>query len=67
MYLNQGELNGVRILSRTTVQSIMGNQTGDLFGGTDRYYGLAFGVVTQAGQDKGGQGSAGTFEWGGYF
>lgn len=67
MYLNGGELNGVRILSRTTVQSIMGNQTGDLFGGASRYYGLAFGVTTQEGQDQGGNGSAGTFDWGGYF
>ena len=68
MYLNGGELNGVRILSRTTVQSIMGNQTGDLFGGgTNSYYGLAFGVVTQMGQDRGGVGSKGTFDWGGYF
>lgn len=67
MYLNGGELNGVRILSRTTVQSIMGNQTGDLFGGVDEYYGLAFGIVRQGGQDKGGIGSIGTFDWGGYF
>ena len=68
MYLNGGELNGIRILSRTTVQSIMGNQTGDLFGGgVNSYYGLAFGVLTPAGQDKGGSSSAGTFEWGGYF
>jgi len=67
MYLNGGELNGVRILSRTTVQSIMGNQTSDLFGGPSRYYGLAFGVTTQQGQDMGGNGSKGTFDWGGYF
>jgi CubicO group peptidase (beta-lactamase class C family) len=67
MYLNGGELNGVRILSRTTIQSMMGNQTGDLFGGDVEYYGLAFGVVTPAGQDKGGVGSTGTFDWGGYF
>lgn len=67
MYLNGGELNGVRIISRTTVQSIMGNQTGDLFGGNQKHYGLAFGVVTQEGQDKGGIGSIGTFDWGGYF
>lgn len=67
MYLNGGELNGVRILSRTTIQSMMGNQTGDLFGGDDKYYGLAFGVVTPEGQDKGGIGSIGTFDWGGYF
>ena len=67
MYLNGGELNGVRILSRTTVQSIMGNQTGDLWGGKAEYYGLAFGVITSQGQDAGGQGSDGTFSWGGYF
>jgi CubicO group peptidase (beta-lactamase class C family) len=67
MYLNGGELNGIRILSRTTVKSIMGNQTGDLFGGKIEHYGLAFGVVTSEGQDAGGQGSEGTFSWGGYF
>jgi len=67
MYLNGGELNGVRILSRTTVQSIMGNQTGNLWGGPGKHYGLAFGVVTPAGQDAGGIGSTGTFDWGGYF
>ncbi len=68
MYLNGGELNGVRILSRTTIKSIMGNQTADLFsGGVNSYYGLAFGVVTKAGQDQAGVGSVGTFEWGGYF
>ncbi len=67
MYLNGGEYDGVRLLSRTTVQSIMGNQTGDLFGGAEKYYGLAFGVVTPEGQDKGGIGSTGTFDWGGYF
>ncbi len=67
MYLNGGELNGVRILSRTTVRSIMGNQTGELFGYPDKHYGLAFGVVTKAGQAKGGLGSEGTFDWGGYF
>lgn len=67
MYLNGGELNGIRILSRTTIQSMMGNQIGDLWAGTGRHYGLAFGVQTQEGQDKGGQGSIGTFDWGGYF
>lgn len=68
MYLNGGELNGVRILSRTTVQSIMGNQTDTLFGGgKNNFYGLAFGVLTEKGQASGGQGSAGTFSWGGYF
>jgi CubicO group peptidase (beta-lactamase class C family) len=45
MYLNGGELNGKRILSRTTVATILANQTGDLMGGKngESYYGLAFG------------------------
>jgi CubicO group peptidase (beta-lactamase class C family) len=67
MYLNGGEYNGVRLLSRTTVESILGNQTGSLWGGPDKYFGLAFGLVTQQGQNKGGIGSIGTFDWGGYF
>lgn len=68
MYLNGGELNGIRILSRTTVQAIMGNQIGNLWGkDTEDYHGLAFSVLTKKGQDRGGRGSAGTFEWGGYF
>jgi len=66
MYLNQGELNGVRLLSRTTVNIIMANQIGD-FWDPGSYHGLAFGVVDQAGEDKGGNGSKGTFDWGGYF
>lgn len=67
MYLNGGELNGVRILSRTTVDTIMHNQVGNLWGGPEKSYGLAFGVLVDAGVAKGGLGSAGTFDWGGYF
>jgi len=67
MYLNKGELNGIRILSRTTIHSIMANQIGDTWGYPEKYYGLAFAVVTAKGQDKGGEGSMGTFDWGGYF
>jgi CubicO group peptidase (beta-lactamase class C family) len=67
MYLNGGEYNGVRLLSRTPVRSIMGNHAGDLWGGNDRHYGLAFGVLTEGGENRGGQGSTGTFDWGGYF
>ena len=69
MYLNGGELNGIRILSRTTVETILANQVGDLMGGKtgESYYGLAFGVLTEAGAAKGGKGSPGTFQWGGYF
>ena len=68
MYLNNGELNGIRILSRTTIQSMMANQIDDLWGeNSGSYYGLAFGVVNQKGQSLAGRGSIGTFDWGGYF
>ncbi len=68
MYLNGGELNGKRILSRTTIQFMMSNQNSSIWGEiSNNYYALAFSVITQKGQDKGGQGSIGTFGWGGYF
>lgn len=68
MYLNGGELNGKRILSRTTVDAVLSNQVGDLFAWDDsKGFGLAFGVLNEKGQAKGGNGSAGTFDWGGYF
>ncbi len=67
MYLNGGIYNGHRLLSPLTVKMIMSNQTGELFGGPENYYGLAFGVVSKQGEAKGGLGSEGTFDWGGYF
>jgi CubicO group peptidase (beta-lactamase class C family) len=68
MYLNGGELNGIRFLSRTTVQRIMTNQIGDLWGeNPEYYYGLVFAVNTQEGQDSHGSYSAGTFHWNGAF
>ena len=67
MYLNGGILDGQRILSPTTIKTIMQNQIGDLWGGDEKYYGLAFGILTERGEAKGGEGSAGTFDWGGYF
>lgn len=67
MYLNKGELNGVRLLSRTTVDILMANQIGNIWADGPRHYGLAFGVLNEKGQGNGGQGSTGTFDWGGYF
>jgi CubicO group peptidase (beta-lactamase class C family) len=69
MYLNQGELNGKRLLSRTTVTAILSDQLGDLWGANKNTsgYGLAFGLVKELGQARGGKGSIGTFDWGGYF
>jgi CubicO group peptidase (beta-lactamase class C family) len=68
MYLNNGELNGIRLLSRTTIKVIMANQIGDLFPkNPESFYGLAFRVQTNQGEGAGGNGSIGTFSWGGYF
>lgn len=69
MYLNGGQLNGRRFLSRTTVDTILANQTGELMGGkqAQKYFGLAFAVLTPEGQAKGGNGTVGAFDWGGYF
>ena len=67
MYLNRGELNGTRILQSATIDTIMKNQFPEVWDGTDTYYGLAFGVLTAQGAAKGIPGSAGTFNWGGYF
>jgi CubicO group peptidase (beta-lactamase class C family) len=67
MYLNNGELNGTRILSRTTVNTIMSNHYPEIWEDSYDYYGLAFSINTEKGEDIGGLGSKGTFGWGGYF
>jgi CubicO group peptidase (beta-lactamase class C family) len=68
MYLNGGELNGIRILSRTTIQSMLCNQIGDLRGENfNRHYGLAFSITNEIGQADGGMGSVGSLAAGGYF
>lgn len=67
MYLNNGEYDGIRLLSRTTVNFIMQNQIGDLWGEGGSNYGLAFGLINKKGESLGGRGSEGTFDWGGYF
>ena len=45
----------------------MGNHIGTIWEDGPKHYGLAFGVVNNHGQDLGGEGSSGTFDWGGYF
>ena len=67
MYLNDGELNGTRILSRTTIQFMLENQIGETLKGAGFYYGLAFAVIEEENAAKGGNLSEGTFQWGGYF
>lgn len=67
MLLNEGEYNGNRILSRTTVATMMANQIGDLWDNGPKDFGLAFARTTAKGVAQGGEGGWGTFEWGGYF
>ncbi|MEZ4959858.1 MAG: serine hydrolase domain-containing protein [Saprospiraceae bacterium] len=69
LYLNGGELNGIRLLSCTTIETMLANQTGDLlpWGEGSQYFSLAYSVVTPKGVAKGGMGGLGTFSWGGYF
>ncbi|WP_373497702.1 serine hydrolase domain-containing protein [Aquiflexum sp.] len=67
MYLNGGEYNGIRILSRKTIETMMGNQMVELDPTEGKYHGLGFAVSTDKTAAKGGIGSPGTFEWGGAF
>ncbi len=67
MYLNGGELNGKRLLSRTTVETILTNQIPYISEDITAVHGLAFGLVDKKKHELGGSGSEGTFEWGGYF
>lgn len=63
MILNYGEFNGVRILSRKTVEMMNKNETGNLRG--DYGYGLAYEVIRS---DSGkGMPSDGSVSWGGWF
>jgi CubicO group peptidase (beta-lactamase class C family) len=66
LYLQGGKVGQKRILSRTTIKTMMQNQIGVHLGGKEGY-GLAFGLVNQHGLSVGGSGDIGTFDWGGYF
>ena len=67
MYLHGGELNGIRILSRTTVKDIMKNQIGDLWEEDSGWFcGLVFTGINTKGQEKWGM-NAGTFSGQGGF
>jgi len=65
MYLNGGEYNGHRILSRHTVEIVTKNQIGDIPFGDDRF-GLGFQITTSKGNAKFGL-SEGSLSWGGFF
>ena len=68
MILNGGELNGVRLLSPTTVNLMITNHTGDLpiyIRGADAYgFGLGFTMVTDPDRSRQAL-TPGTFGWGG--
>lgn len=65
MLLNNGEYNGVRLLSRNTVRMMTMNQIGDLSLG-DSKFGLGFAIATE--KDSGlFPNQEGTYSWGGAF
>jgi CubicO group peptidase (beta-lactamase class C family) len=66
MYLNKGEVNGTRLLSRKTIEFMLSNQIDDLMG-NEKGFGLGYEILNAYGAAKGGLGSEGTFRWGGYF
>jgi len=66
MFLNGGELDGVRLLSPTTVAMMTRNNIGDLDVGPGTKFGLGFAVLEDPGL-AGGPGSVGTYFWGGFF
>ncbi len=64
MMLNGGELSGVRLLSRKTVELMTLNQLANM--DVDFGFGLGFSVVRDE-SDLNEVGSVGTFGWGGFF
>ena len=69
MMLNGGELNGVRILGRKTVELMTVNHTGDLpiwLRGPGSGFGLGYSVITDRG-DANSMSSVGSFGWGGAY
>ncbi|MCE2415981.1 beta-lactamase family protein [Candidatus Poribacteria bacterium] len=64
MMLNGGELNGVRLLSRKTVELMTSNQLANT--DVDFGFGLGFSIVRDK-SDLNEIGSVGTFGWGGFF
>ena len=68
MILNGGELDGVRLLSPTTINQMITNHTGDLpiyIRGADAYgFGLGFSMLTDPAKSRQAL-TPGTFGWGG--
>lgn len=66
MLLNGGTLNGVRLLSPTSVHLMTVNHIGDIPFNDGRRFGLGFEIITDLGA-FGAPGSEGTFGWGGAY
>lgn len=69
MMLNGGELDGVRILGRKTVELMTSNHTGDLdiwLRGPGAGFGLGYSVITDRGEAA-STSSNGTYGWGGAY
>jgi CubicO group peptidase (beta-lactamase class C family) len=71
MFLNGGEYNGVRLLSRNTIRMMTMNQIGDLHpnigeNAAHNKFGFGFAVVSEDGSRL-GPSQAGTYGWGGVF
>ncbi len=64
MMLNGGELDGVRLLSRKTVELMTTDHLGEL--GKDFGFGLGFGV-TRSLRESGESTSVGAYRWGGFW
>ncbi|MFD3001725.1 serine hydrolase domain-containing protein [Pontibacter toksunensis] len=65
MLLNNGEYNGRRLLSPTTVRLMTTNQIGEVMMGNNKF-GLGFGIATEKGAARLPV-SEGTYDWGGIF
>ena len=66
MFLNGGELDGVRILGPKTVELMTSNAVGTLYNEGKSGFGLGFEIVDTVGT-VGLPGSPGTFSWGGAY
>jgi CubicO group peptidase (beta-lactamase class C family) len=66
MLLDNGVLDGVRLLSPKSVELMTADHLGELYGVAGRGFGLGFEVVTDLGR-SGRYGSAGEFSWGGAY
>jgi CubicO group peptidase (beta-lactamase class C family) len=66
MMLNGGELDGVRLLSRATVELMTSNHLRGIAFNDGQGFGLGFSVVTDVGA-RGTPGSIGEFGWGGAY